>query len=274
MSDGSTFLFEEHQLLGASMEELEGTGLLLPMSYPGEELGHETILADLTGLPYALLSGSDALTLAEMACAGPLLSVGECSFEAVLFGDGRLVGTPLVFRTGDSEYCILDLASKNDACMEWLLGLSLLSQGSERVFVDANLEDASEMLVPLLIKGAQARLVLSDYLSEDARLPEPGKVRTLALDRIQALVAAPQVLEDTFIVLVPPARARALWRSFLSFPFVQPIGFYGLREMFERELPWYPLLESSEPAHAPVLAMYGLIRDKGQFVGMRGLLEG
>ena len=59
MSEDTTFLFEEHVLLGAAMEELEETGLLLPMSYPGESFetfDDATVLSDLTGLPYALLS--------------------------------------------------------------------------------------------------------------------------------------------------------------------------------------------------------------------------
>lgn len=277
MSDVSTFLYEEHLLLGALMEELEEFGLVVPASYPGEapELdGSATLLSDLTGLPYALMSGSDAATVIEMACAGKELAVGECAFEAVLFGDGRLLAAPFVLRTGAGEYCLIDLSGKDDACMEWLLALSRMKQGSERIFEDVEIEDATEMLVPLLLAGPEARMVLNDYLSEGANLPEPGEVRSLALDRIQALVACVDGLEDTFIVLVPPTRSRVLWRSFLSFSCVYPIGFLTLRNLFELRLPWFDLLGSEEPLKASQLAAHKLIRPNGQFVGMRGLIAG
>ena len=102
----------------------------------------------------------------------------------------------------------------------------------------------------------------------------PGEVRSVFLDRIQALVACLDALEDTFIVLVPPARSRVLWRSFLSFACVRPMGFIKLRQLIERELPWYGLLCGSEPLRSSDMTPYGLIRPNGQFVGMRGLIAG
>ena len=177
-------------------------------------------------------------------------------------------------RTGTNEYCFIDFAATNDACMEWIMALSQMKQGSERIFPDVSFEDASDMLVPLLLRGPESRRVLSDYLSPDASLPMPGEVRSLSLDRIQALVASLNGLEDTFIVLVPPARSRVLWRSFLSFACVEPMGFVSLKRLFEQVLPWYGLLSSEEPAHERDLSNYGLIRPNGQFVGMRGLIAG
>lgn len=277
MTEDMTVLFEEHVLLGASMEELEGTDLLIPMSYPEDSLLSDkdiTVLSDLTGLPYALVSGSDSRALIELSCAGKRLEVGECSFEAVLFGDGRLIGVPLLLRTGESEYCMLDLAGTDDACMEWVLGLSNLRQGNERVFADVTLEDATDMLVPLLIMGPEAGFVLNDYLAPGEALPSSGEVKSLALDRIQALVTRVPFLDGSYIVLVPPARARVLWRSLLSFSVVNPLGHRGLKGRLKANLPWCGLIGFRDSLRTSDLAACGLIRDDGQFVGMRGLLEG
>ena len=277
MTDDRTHLFEEHLLLGASMEEFGETGILVPSAYPDESLdtdSNATCLCDLTGLPYALVSGHDAQALIEMSCAGKRLEVGECAFEAVLFGDGRLVGTPMVLRTGEHEYCLLDLSADNDACMEWILGLSGLQQGNVRVFDDVKVEDATDMLVPLLLCGCEATAVLGDYLSLDETLPLPGKVKSLFLDRIQALLACVPSYDGSYIVLVPPARARVLWRSFLSFMSVRPMGLVGFKRRLGDALPWFGHIDSDVPQNAAVLSTYGLIRPDGQFVGMRGLLEG
>lgn len=277
MNGDGTILLDEHLLLGAYMEKLEDTDLSVPVRYPNEpqEPGiRSTCLCDLTGLPYALVSGTDAQSLIETCCAGKRLSVGKCAFEAVLFGDGRLVGTPLVLRTGQHEYCLIDLCGTNDACMEWVLALSNLRQGNDRVFADVSVEDATDMLVPLLLMGPESGYVLKDYLTSDAGLPAQGEVCSRTLDRIQALLAGVPAIDGSYIVLIPPTYARVLWRSFLSFPCVDPTGHAALRRTLSILLPWHTLLEKDGTASHTDLANHGLIRADGQFVGMRGLLEG
>ena len=274
----TSLLHDEHLLLGASMGELWDTGLLVPMCYPGSpqstiENG-ATLLFDLTGLPYALLSGSEAQNLAEMTFAGKLLSVGECAFEGVFFGDGTPVGAPFVMRTGEHEYCLLDLAAEGDACVEWVLALSLLEQGGERLFPNTKLEDATDLLVPLLLWGAEAKPVLCDYLNATDSLPRPGEVKSLHLDRILTLMAAVPNLKDAFALLVPTAAARVLWRSLLSFPMVQPAGLNDLSRELNTGLAWQCLLDGSPKPGISALKAHGLVRCDGQFVGMRGLLEG
>ena len=277
MTASATVLQEEHLLLGASMEEPEGLGLLVPLSYPDEPKspdGTETLLCDLTGFPYALVSGSDAQSLIETACAGKRLSVGECAFEAVLFGDGRIVGIPLVLRTGEHEYCLIDPCGTNDACMEWVLALSNLRQGDERVFYDVKVEDATDMLVPLMLMGTESGTVLEDYLAPGMGLPSRNEICSRTLDRIQALLACVPHIDGSYIVLIPPAYARILWRSFLSFPCVDPIGHAAMRRILSARLAWSALLDKDGAAKHADLASHGLIRTDGQFVGLRGLLEG
>ena len=274
----TTLLHDEHLLLGASMEELWDTELLVPMGYPESALcaidAGATLLSDLSGLPYALLSGSEAQNVAEMTFAGKTLAVGESAFEGVFFGDGTLVGVPFVMRTGESEYCMLDLTATSDACMEWALALTLFEQGGSRIFPGTSLEDATEFLVPLMLWGADARAVLCDYLSGSDALPSQGEVRSLKLDRIPALVAGLEGLEDAFVLLVPTSAARVLWRSLLSFPAVTPAGHADIARELKAHLRWQGLLDGSEKPSVSAYLAHNIVRSDGQFVGMRGLLEG
>ena len=280
MTDGfeTTLLYDEHLLLGASMAELWDTELLVPMGYPDSAViaigAGATLLCDLSGLPYALLSGSEAREVAEMTFAGKTLSVGESAFESVFFGDGTLVGVPFVMRTGEHEYCMLDLTASSDACVEWALALTLFEQGGSRIFPGTSLEDATDFLVPFMLWGADAKAVLGDYLNGSGTLPLPGVVKSLNLDRIPVLAAGVEGLQDAFIVLVPTAAARILWRSLLSFPSVSPAGHADIARELKAHLGWQGILDGSAKASVSSLSAHNLVRSDGQFVGMRGLLEG
>ena len=280
MIDGqdTTTLHEEHLMLGALMGTFSDTELMIPQSYPSSEnygiAQGDTILSDLTGLPYALLSGSEAQEIAEMAFGGKRLSVGESAFEPAFFGDGTLVGIPFIMRTGEHEYCLLDLVAHDDRCMEWALALTQLKQGDQRLFPESSLEDATDFLLPLLLWGKDASFVLSDYLSDGVSLPAPGQVISCKLDSIHVIVSALPGLVGSYLLLVPPSMGRVLWRSLLSFACVQPAGMKDLSRELKANLEWHTLIDDPEQASASVLTAYELIRTDGQFVGMRGLLEG
>lgn len=272
----TTLLHEEHLLLGASMDELNDCGLLVPMSYPATERVSDdaTYLFDLTGLPYALLSGPYAQDVAEMALASKRLQVGESAFEAVLFGDGSLTGIPFVMRCGEHEYCLLDLSATDDACMEWISTLTGFQDQGERLFKETTFEDATGYLAPLLLWGDVAAAVLSDYLSPGCELPLPGEVRSVQLDQTPTIITVPPNLKDAYVILIPPARARVFWRSFLSFSCVEPAGHRALQQRLATHLQWSAELTQGEKPSKEVLTAYELLRTDGQFVGMRGLLEG
>ena len=274
----NTLLHEEHLLLGASMEELNDSGYLVPMSYPGTDRKiHDesvTYLFDLTGLPYGLLSGSHAQNVAEMALASKLLDVGESAFEAVLFGDGSLAGFPFVMRCGEHEYCLIDLTAVDDACMEWVSTLTYFEDRGERIFDETTLEDATDYLLPLLLMGENAKTVLSDYVSSVSELPSMGEVRSVYLDQTPTIIAELPVLKDAYLILIPPVRARVFWRSFLSFACVEPGGHLKLQQKLNAQLPWLSDIKLGKIPSKGDLTVYELIRTDGQFVGMRGLLEG
>lgn len=273
-------LYEEHLLLGASFLPNESTGLLAVRSYPCEgekDLGEAllgAVVADLTGTTYALLSGDAAPDLARSALAGRPLSVGDASFEAVLRGDGSVLGAPLVLRTGDHEHVLLDPTPRGEATTAWL-ELVRGAGGDEGPLRDCSLEDACGMLVPLLCAGDGAGRVVSDYLVRTgARLPRTGEVASVLLDAIPALVARVPVIDaEAYLLLVPAPSARAIWRSLLSFAEVSPVGVEAVRELFASRLPWAAALSAPGPVALgrAELEGWGIVRAGDDFVGARGL---
>lgn len=278
--DAGRVLLAEHELLGASMGAQTEGGVPVPLSYLNEKpietaLADGAALVDLTGATYVLAEGTSVASLAGLAFAGRRLAPGECAFEAVLGGDGALLSVPLVLRTGDAEYVMLDLSPRGETALAWLGFLAGVGNDGRRAFPDASLNDATEMLVPLLLWGARAETVLEDYLSGEERLPEPGSLAQLLLDRIPVVVAGVPVDGGgpCHLLLVPPARARALWRSLLSFPEVEPVGHVGLASGVASRLPWWDALAGEGVLREPrrTLEGWGTVRADGGFVGFRGL---
>lgn len=271
-------LHDEHLLLGAHLVDSDLGGLAVA-SYAGEKdldsALEGALLADLSGSAYLLVSGPGSPALSRAALAGRALAVGEAAFEACLAGDGALVSVPLTLRTGDGEAVLLDPSSRGAVLAGWLAFLAGLEGEGGRAFPDAEVTDASEMLVALLLAGDAAEAVLSDYARTEP-LPPAGTVAPTHLDAIGALVA--RLPEDAgvpgFVVFVPPASARVLWRSFLSFNEVTPVGQEALRALAARA-PWGSALarEGRCPVALDELRRWGLLRDEADYVGARALKQ-
>lgn len=269
-------LHDEHLLLGARLEE-SALGGPEVASYAGEKdldaALEGALLADLSGSAYLLVSGPGSPALARAALCGRPLAVGEAAFEGCLSGDGGLVSVPLALRTGDGETVLLDPSSRGAVLAGWLGFLAGLEGQGGRAFPGVEVADASEMLVALLLAGDAAEAVLSDYARTEP-LPPAGTVAPTHLDAIGALVARlPEAAGvPGFLVLVPPASARVLWRSLLSFNEVAPVGHEALRALAARA-PWGPALAQEGPCHVgrEELARWGLVRAEADYVGARAL---
>lgn len=270
-------LRSEHELLGARFADGGETGPAAVERYANESPdGADTLLADLTGATYLLLSGTGAASLASAALAGRPLSVGECAFEAVLAGDGALVSVPLALRSGDDEIVLLDPSRRGPVLSGWLGFLCGSVAEKNPALAGARLDDAADMLVCLALFGPGAARVLSDYVCDPSELPAPGQVRQVALDAIGCMVARPLLPADAaYLLFVPPAAARRLWRSVLSFTEVEPVGHAELRARLAG-LPWGGLLAGTDAvrAEAGPLAEQGLVRAGDDFVGARALGRG
>lgn len=272
-------LHGEHVLLGASFHD-SGTNAPLGVSeYAREKCpdwpGDGASLTDLTGSTYLLVSGEAASSFASVSLAGKTLGVGEGSFEAVLSGSGELLSVPLALRCGDSEFVIVDPSERGAALEGWLGFLRSAGEGDSAPFASVSVEDASMMLVPLLLAGGAAPAVLGDYLHDGDRLPEPGAVRQLRLDSFVCIVSGVPLPGDVpaYLALVPVAAARPIWRSLLSFTEVSPVGIHALRRRLGETLPWGGALESTGPARVAreELEGWGILRPGSDFIGARGL---
>jgi glycine cleavage system aminomethyltransferase T len=270
-------LYEEHLLLGGTFDGGEGRRLLGPSSYPSGEpdVVDGSALVDLSGTPTILLSGDGAQQFAEATLAGRRLGVGEAEFEASLLGDGSMASVPLASRTGQQEYVVWDLTPRGETLFAWLGFVQGIESGGFRPYGGVSVEEVGERLVPLLLWGSTATAVLSDYARGGEDVPAPGGVGNLMLDgRIESLVASPRLGDEpAYLLLVPPAFARVMWRSLLSFPSVSPLGTTGLAARVDQALPWMPSLGVTDTLRleAAELLSHGLVREEGGFIGARGI---
>lgn len=267
----------EHELLGAAfvrsdLRDFEYVARYQELEPEVDAFTSGAALADLTGLASILVSGQPAEALATMAFAGRKLGVGEVSFEGVISGDGSLLGAPLLARTGDREFVALELSDRAETVYSWLGFLAAIQQGDQAPFSGVETTDMSTRLVPLLMAGPGAPTVLLDYIHQGT-LPDAGQATTLMLDSIHCLAIGLPVQTSAWLMLVPPQAARILWRSFLSFPIVTPVGRQAVDAWLERELAWYALVRGTDRIELPAreLRSYGLVRSGSDFVGARSL---
>lgn len=265
-------LYEEHLLLGAAFGEDR-----MPLRYAGgDEPGSvrsSTVLADVSASTMLLASGGPAPAFAHAAFAGAELGVGECAFEAVLTGDGAIASVPLLVRTGDSEYLAIDPTQRAEVLDGWLSFLAGVSQDGVAPFEGLDTSDVTSSHALLLLWGARAREVLSDYLGNE-HAPASGRVASLLLDSIPCIVARlPEFEEPCYLLFVPPVHAKALWRSLLSFTEVTPVGQEGLWRLVDEALPWAHATRANGVMRLGrgELLGWGLVRQTGDYVGARGL---
>ena len=273
-------LYREHALLGADFSSSDDGSVIRVVSYPSEKGGPvdsgRAYLHDLSGSSYVLVSGPHASDLIEAAFCGPKISVGESAWQCALTAEGGLTSVPLVIRTGANEYVLLDPSDRGDVVVAWLGVLSQIEQNGFAPYAGTKVEDATDMLTPLLMAGNAATAVLSDYVSHPRDLPALGQVKNVYLDKISAVasrIAIPGITFPVFVLLVPPAQASILWRSFLSFNEVSPVGCVAVCRAMAEMLPWGGLLSEKDKVlpSAAQLESWGLLRSTRDFVGSRCL---
>ncbi len=273
-------LYGEHALLGADFSASDDGSVIRVVLYPSEKGGPvdsgRAYLHDLSGSSYVLVSGPHASDLIEAAFCGPKISVGESAWQCALTAEGGLTSVPLVIRTGANEYVLLDPSDRGDVVVAWLGFLSQIEQNGFAPYAGTKVEDATDMLTPLLMAGNAATAVLSDYVSHPRDLPALGQVKNVYLDKISAVasrIAIPGITFPVFVLLVPPAQASILWRSFLSFNEVSPVGCVAVCRAMAEMLPWGGLLSEKDKVlpSAAQLESWGLLRSTRDFVGSRCL---
>lgn len=265
-------LMQEHGFLGASIED--GRVMSYFAETPLDEALAGACLYDLTGNLYRFFSGDAVQSFAEAMCASRKLDAGSCAFTAVLTGDGALLSVPLLVRGGEHEYIVIDAGSRREALGAWMGFISTVEQGGRAPYASVSIEDASSLLVPLLLCGKRATELVRDYTADQV-LPKPGMVASIAFDGVPCVLARlGRLPEDAFIVFAPPAFATKLFRSFLSFQYVHPQGMGSLAKLMG-QLPWAAALSNEDRIEIPrdTLLRWGIIRPDADFIGARGLSE-
>lgn len=271
-----SILHTELEYLGAQFST-STEGFNLAQSFYGEKPLEEALkdcaLIDLSGIGYTLVSGTSSQNFVEAVFAGKQLEVGEASFECALTGDGSLSSIGLLARSGQNEYVVLDASERSLVLDEWLSIIASVEQNGVAPYAEVSLEDATPLLTPLLLAGKKAKKVLMDYLGEQ-RLPEDSKLCNLMLDQtIPALVANVSTKKvPAYLVMVPPVHTVILFRSFLSFETVHPLGHKQLIEGLKTYLPWFSELASNTKVVVAKdkLEGWGLLRASDDFIGARG----
>ena len=156
----------------------------------------------------------------------------------------------------------------------WLSFLSEIEQEGFRPFAGISIKDESDSLIPLLLWGPMATSILTDYVTSVDELPQSGRIANVRLDKIECLVAHPaQTEHPCYLVLTPPRMARVLWRSFLSFAAVEPVGTTHLSTRAAKDFPWVETVLAPDRLELSLeqLLDWGLARSDGGFVGARAL---
>ena len=271
-----SILHTELEYLGAQFST-STEGFNLAQSFYGEKPLEEALkdcaLIDLSGIGYTLVSGTSAQNFVEAVFAGKQLEVGETSFECALTGDGSLSSIGLLARSGQNEYVVLDASERSLVLDEWLSIIASVEQNGVAPYAEVSLEDATPLLIPLLLAGKKTKKVLMDYLGEQ-KLPEDSKLCNLMLDQtIPALVANVSTKKvPAYLVMVPPVHTVILFRSLLSFETVHPLGYKQLIEGLKTYLPWFSELASNTKVVVAKdkLEGWGLLRASDDFIGARG----
>lgn len=278
-----SMLQQEHMALGAALEELEDLSVVaqyhdLETEY--EALSNGTALIDISWARLLLIQGQPLENFAQAALTCAPLKVGQASPTALLAGDGALINVDLAARTGDQELLLVDTSARFDVLDGWLDFLEHIESDGVSPYAHISHSEQSEALVCLQLTGARAQELLTDYVADKNLLPKPGRVTQVNLDKIACILiglptasSSERAHRASYLVLVPAAYAAILWRSFLSFTYVEPVG-HRAWDAAERVLvPWYEHIQKTKPLMVPasVLESWGLVRQQQNFIGARGL---
>lgn len=273
-----TLLHHEHELLGATFST-DAQGVLAPDFYGSaqgepEAFDASCALCDVSAVRSLLVTGASAGQFVSVALSCKELSLGDLRFALVLAGDGMVVSCVLAGRTGDDEYVIWCPSERVDTLTDWLDDMADIDQDGFRPFADLSIADVTGRLQSLLLAGPDTDKVLGDYLAPGARLPRQGSICSVDLDDIACLVGRIRCGHDTLtLLLVPPVRTVALWRSLLSFERVVPVGLSALWGRVELTCPGaVDLVDEPDLRCDPAsLGLDCLLRRDATFVGARAL---
>ncbi len=281
MSTSNWHLKPEHEILGAHLNDEHQN--VIHYGNPEQELEalkSGQAVVDLHGYRMLLVEGVTAEYFMQCACATQMLFVGQNAFTAVFDSDGRLLGCPLIMRTGDQEFLLFDRGIQFENILDWFMALVAAKQEGELLFNGVSVSEKTGALYPLALCGPGSKVILNDYLEDKQALEFPGITSSLKLDKIETIASRLAMEYPVYLLLVPPTMARTLFRSFLSFKQLDTVGFDTFwKFLSEGECSFLQLFTPDEGNQSSKLFDLnefkdrGLVRSDATYIGAR-VIEG
>lgn len=284
----SGVLSQEHALLGATLEPAANG--YLEASYYGdgsqepEAFNQGAALCDVGSLVSTCISGKEAADFVSAVFTGPVPFAGQLVCSLALTGTGTVVSPALVAGIGPQDFCIWAPAETAEGLGSWLHGIAAIEQDGKAPFASVAFEPGAPFSTMLAMVGPQAPQVLEDYLAEGVKLPAPGTLGNISLDAIDTVMLHPKVPgasqkdphNHAYLMVIPNQKVTVLWRSFLSFNSVTPVGTSAFWGWIQEKCPGIVDLldEPTKPQTPQGLHLKDWLRPTDDFIGARALAKG
>lgn len=286
-SGKSGVLSQEHALLGAHLEPAANG--YLEASYYGdgasepEAFCQGAALCDVGSLVSTCISGKEAAAFVSAVFTGPVPFAGQIVCSLALTGTGTVVSCALVAGIGPQDFCIWAPAETAEGLDSWLHGIAAIEQEGIAPYASVTFEPGAPFSTMLSMAGPQAPQVLGDYLAKDVKLPDPGTLVNISLDAIDIVMMRPEIPDSdqknadksAYLMVIPNQKVALLWRSFLSFDTVTPVGTSAFWGWVQQQCPGVVDLldEPTKPVTPQDLSLEDWLRPTGDFIGARALAD-
>lgn len=282
----SGVLSQEHALLGATLEPAANG--YLEASYYGdgsqepEAFRQGAALCDLGSLVSTCISGKEAAAFVSAVFTGPVPFAGQVTCSLALTGTGTIVSPALVAGIGPQDFCVWAPAETAEGLDSWLHGIAAIEQDGKAPYASVSFEPGAPFSTTLAMIGPKTREVLGDYLAEGTALPASGTLANVALDAIECVMLHPEIpgvqkdlRQDAYLLVIPNQKVTVLWRSFLSFNTVTPVGTSAFWGWIQELCPGLVDLldDPAKPVTPQDLSLTGWLRPTNDFIGARALAE-
>jgi aminomethyltransferase len=206
-----------------------------------------------------------------MAFTAPELAPGDIKVSLCLAGDGTIVAPVLLACTAATEFTLWTASECAEGLRAWLEALIGVEQAGVKPFDGVALSEESETIATICLAGPDSRRILEDYTSV---LPKSNTIIDGRLDKLGCVLAQLDLSNDpAWLIWTHETQARTLWRSFLSFEEVVPVGASALWAYVGETWPGIvEFLDDPVLPHKPEeLKLSKLLRSGGDFVGARAL---
>lgn len=279
MQTQKSYLFEEHQILGAQFQ-LDEEGILRPISY-GQTMGEHVdrsdcssscTLADMDGAYMSFVEGKDATRFIHMLLATHIPAEGHLSLNCILTGEAHVVAFPYVACLSQDAYLIFDYTKRAPILSGWIEFVQHMQDPNTHtpIFQNLTITDEKDSLIPLSLRGDKALHILRDYTDD---IPQSsGTCSYMLLDgRIPAYICC--LAPHAYILITPAPYAKVIWRSLLSF---QELDVEPAQEVLRGERlrnPAFSHANTSDTLYLgeDLLCQLVDIRSTSDFIGARSL---